>query len=93
ILAFDDGYFPNLLELLLDPSEEVAKRDLQLLAQLSSSSQDEYFPKFMVDLLKLFATDRKLLENRGSLIIRHLCLSLNSERIYMSFAEILEKEE
>nr|CAG8433303.1 6225_t:CDS:10 [Entrophospora candida] len=93
ILAFDDGYFPDLLKLLSDPSEEVAKRDLQLLAQLSSSSEDEYFTRFMVDLLKLFATDRKLLENRGSLIIRHLCLSLNPERIYMSFAEILEKEE
>ncbi|CAJ0917272.1 2809_t:CDS:10 [Entrophospora sp. SA101] len=93
ILAFDDGYFPDLLKLLSDPSEEVAKRDLQLLAQLSSSSEDEYFTRFMIDLLKLFATDRKLLENRGSLIIRHLCLSLNPERIYMSFAEILEKEE
>ncbi|CAG8581727.1 4384_t:CDS:10 [Funneliformis mosseae] len=92
ILAIDDGTFPVLLKTLSDPSDEVVKRDLQLLAQLSYNSE-EYFTRFMVDLLKLFSTDRRLLESRGSLIIRHLCMSLNSERIYRSFAEILEKEE
>ncbi|CAG8549863.1 5288_t:CDS:10, partial [Ambispora leptoticha] len=93
ILAIDDGTFPALLKTLSDTFEEVVKRDLQLLAQISSNSEDEYFTRFMVDLLKLFSTDRRLLESRGSLIIRQLCLSLNSERIYRSFAEILEKEE
>lgn len=47
----------------------------------------------MVNLLELFSTDRRLLETRGSLIIRQLCLNLNTERIYRTFAEILEKEE
>lgn len=47
----------------------------------------------MVNLLELFSTDRRLLETRGSLIIRQLCMSLNTERIYRTFAEILEKEE
>ena len=46
-----------------------------------------------MNLLELFSTDRRLLETRGSLIIRQLCLSLNTERIYRTFAEILEKEE
>lgn len=47
----------------------------------------------MNNLLELFSTDRGLLESRGSLIIRQLCLNLNTERIYRTFAEILEKEE
>lgn len=47
----------------------------------------------MVNLLELFSTDRRLLELRGSLIICQLCMSLNTERIYRTFAEILEKEE
>ena len=47
----------------------------------------------MMNLLELFSTDRKLLENRGSLIIRQLCLNLNPDRIYRTFAEILEKED
>ena len=48
---------------------------------------------FMNNLLELFSTDRGLLDSRGSLIIRQLCLNLNTERIYRTFAEILEKEE
>jgi vacuole morphology and inheritance protein 14 len=44
----------------------------------------------MYALLNLFSTDRKLLETRGSLIIRQLCVNLNSDRIYRSLAEILE---
>jgi vacuole morphology and inheritance protein 14 len=71
----------------------VVKRDLQLLAQISSYSDDEYFSRFMINLLSLFSTDRRLLETRGSLIIRQLCSSLQSERIYRSLAEILEKDE
>jgi vacuole morphology and inheritance protein 14 len=47
----------------------------------------------MINLLELFSTDRKLLETRGSLIIRQLCVNLNTERIYRAFAEILDKEE
>lgn len=89
----DDGTFPALLKTLSDTSEEVIKHDLQLLAQISSSSEESYFKAFMVNLLDLFSTDKRLLETRGSLIIRQLCLSLNIERIYRTLAEILEKEE
>ena len=93
ILAMDDGTFPALLKTLSDSSEEVIKQDLQLLAQISSSSEEGYFKSFMHNLLELFSTDRGLLDSRGSLIIRQLCLNLNTERIYRTFAEILEKEE
>ena len=47
----------------------------------------------MVSLLQLFSTDRKLLETRGNLIIRQLCLTLSAERIYRTLAECIEKEE
>ncbi|KAK2466024.1 hypothetical protein APHAL10511_001666 [Amanita phalloides] len=93
ILAMDDGTFPALLKTLSDTSEEVIKYDLQLLAQISSLSEEAYFRSFMINLLELFSTDRRLLDQRGSLIIRQLCLNLNTEKIYRTFAEILEKEE
>lgn len=93
ILAMDDGTFPALLKNLSDSSEEVIKYDLQLLSQISTNSDESYFKSFMVNLLGLFSTDKRLLETRGSLIIRQLCLSLNTERIYRTLAEILEKEE
>ncbi|GAA5831231.1 hypothetical protein JCM11251_007801 [Rhodosporidiobolus azoricus] len=87
-----------LLKMLSDPSERVLRYDLQLLAQISSTpaggaADEEYFPGLMSSLLELFSTDRKLLETRGSLIIRQLCVSLNAERIYRTCAEILEKDE
>jgi vacuole morphology and inheritance protein 14 len=56
-------------------------------------SEEGYFKAFMHNLLELFSTDRRLLETRGSLIVRQLCLHMNSEKIYRTFAEIIEKEE
>lgn len=93
ILAMNDGTFPALLKTLSDPSDEVVRCDLRLLAQISSASEDAYFHSFMADLLSLFSTDRRLLETRGSLIIRQLCVSLNTDRIFRTLAEILEKDE
>ncbi|KAI8614397.1 vacuolar protein 14 C-terminal Fig4p binding-domain-containing protein [Chytriomyces sp. MP71] len=93
VIDSEDGTFQALLKLLSDTSEEVVKKDLQLLAQISISSDDEYFTRFLINLLDLFCLDKRLLESRGSLIIRHLCLSLNPERMFKVFAEILEKDE
>ena len=93
VLAFNDGTFPALLKTLSDPAEAVVTRDLQLLSQISKNSEDDYFTSFMVNLLQLFSTDRKLLETRGNLIIRQLCVSLSPERIYRTLADCIEKEE
>lgn len=104
-MSRDSGTFPALLKTLSDPSEDVSfgcsspadtqvvKHDLQLLAQISASSEDFYFTSFMKNVLELFSTDRRLLETRGSLIIRQLCLHLNAERIFRTIAEILEKDD
>ena len=93
VLATNDGTFPALLKTLSDPSDAVVTRDLQLLSQISKNSEEGYFTSFMVNLLQLFGTDKKLLENRGNLIIRQLCVSLSAERIYRTLADCLEKDE
>ncbi|KAK7899905.1 hypothetical protein LTR67_003651 [Exophiala xenobiotica] len=93
VLAFNDGTFPALLKTLSDPAEAVVTRDLQLLSQISKNSEDSYFTSFMVALLQLFSTDRKLLEIRGNLIIRQLCINLQPERIYRTLADCIEKDE
>jgi hypothetical protein len=82
-----------LLKTLSDPADAVVTRDLQLLSQISKNSEDNYFASFMVNLLQLFSTDRKLLEVRGNLIIRQLCMNLMPERIYRTLADCLEKDE
>lgn len=93
VLANGDGIFPALLKTLSDPSDAVVTKDLQLMSQISRTSEETYFHNFMVNLLSLFSTDRKLLEARGNLIIRQLSISLSPERIYRTMAECLEKED
>ncbi|KAG2336275.1 hypothetical protein BDR05DRAFT_1006021 [Suillus weaverae] len=79
ILAIDDGTFPALLKTLSDSSEEVIKHDLQLLTQISTSSEKSYFKVFMMNLLELFSTDKKLLEARGKILEKEEDLEFASE--------------
>uniref|UniRef100_A0A8C9S2V0 Protein VAC14 homolog n=1 Tax=Scleropages formosus TaxID=113540 RepID=A0A8C9S2V0_SCLFO len=59
----------------------------------SSPLMNSYFHKFMINLLRRFSLERKLLDMRGAFIIRQLCLLLHAENIFHSMAEILLKEE
>nr|XP_036881102.1 protein VAC14 homolog [Manis javanica] len=59
----------------------------------STPTMNSYFYKFMINLLKRFSSERKLLEARGAFIIRQLCLLLNAENIFHSMADILLREE
>jgi vacuole morphology and inheritance protein 14 len=43
------------------------------------------------DVVKRFSTDRKLMETRGSLIIRKLCVLLDAKEIYVTLADVLLK--
>ncbi|KAF2436257.1 ARM repeat-containing protein [Tothia fuscella] len=92
-LEMSDGTFPALLKTLSDSSDHVVRQDLILLCQMFRNTDDSKFASFMVNLIKLFGTDRRLLETRGNLIIRQLCLSLSAERIYRTLADCLERDE
>ncbi|XP_039209473.1 protein VAC14 homolog [Crotalus tigris] len=59
----------------------------------SAPTMNSYFYQFMINLLKRFSSERKLLETRGAFIIRQLCLLLNAENIFHSMADILLREE
>lgn len=69
----------------LPSSEEDGKRNI-----LENASP--YYSKFVVSLLHSFKTEKTLLEDRGSFIIRQLCVLLNAEDIYLTLAEILLEE-
>lgn len=76
--------FPVLLKILSDSSDEVVLQDLEVLAEIVSSQgssktidnkcsnldKNTYFPEFINNLLMLFSGDKRLLEERGSFIIR-----------------------
>lgn len=90
--------FPVLLGVLSDSSDDVVLQGLVVLAEIinSTSADDEYkqkqYRKFLVSLLNLFSEEKSFLENKGSLIIRQLCVLLNAELIYRTFAEIICEE-
>lgn len=87
--------FDVLLSTLKDPSEEVAILDLEVLAKVtsgssdSSSSEHDFFMKFIRELVNLFRENPKVLNERGIFIIRQLSRQMSSIDIYKSFSEIL----
>lgn len=88
LIQFLKDIFVLLLNILGDPAEEVVKVDLQVLSILSTN--EEYFNQLILNLVKLFYDDRKLLDSRGILIIRQLCNSIPSEKVFRAFSKILE---
>ncbi|KAI9472502.1 ARM repeat-containing protein, partial [Coemansia mojavensis] len=88
ILTPEDMSFPVLLKMLGDSSEQVVKLDLELFAQISAYSQDGVYNGRM-HLLQMFATDRVLLETRGALMVRQLCVVLDAQLVFCLFARLL----
>ena len=58
-----------------------------------SEPQEAQFQLVLNAILNLFAQDRQLLETRGSLIIRKLCVLLNAKAVYIRMAETLSSYE
>ena len=82
---------PALLKALKDGSDEVVLLTLEVLALISLD--DVHFEGVLQAVMQVFAHDRALLDTRGSLIIRKLCIFLVPERVYIALAGILRREE
>lgn len=87
LLAHIGALLPTLLKTLSDASDKVVLLDLEVLARISLNKVE--FEKVLNAVLHLFAHDRRLLETRGSMIVRKLCELLDSKSIYMIFAKVL----
>jgi vacuole morphology and inheritance protein 14 len=94
---------PVLLRTLSDPSDAVVLLNLQVLSRISLAQRNEHggaeeteeaqFQLVLNAILSLFAKDRQLLETRGSLIIRKLCVLLNAKSVYIRLANALMQYE
>jgi len=78
---------PTLLKTLSDISDAVVLLDLEVLARISLNRTE--FVKVLKAVVQLFATDSRLLEKRGSLIVRKLCVLLDAKSIYMILAKVI----
>jgi vacuole morphology and inheritance protein 14 len=79
-----------LLKTLSDEADEVVLLNLQVLARISLDKTQ--FERVLNALVQLFMEDRRLLESRGSLIVRKLCILLDSTSIYMRLAVVLNSK-
>ncbi|KAK1313086.1 hypothetical protein QJS10_CPA06g02091 [Acorus calamus] len=90
VISFLDDIFDTLLKALSDPSDEVVLLVLEVHACIAKETL--HFRRLVVFLMQKFQTDLSLLEKRGTLIVRRLCVILDAERVYREFSAILEVE-
>jgi vacuole morphology and inheritance protein 14 len=100
---FVEELLPVLLRTLSDPSDPVVLLNLRVLSRISlaqrsklggaEKTEEAQFKLVLNAILDLFAKDRQLLETRGSLIIRKLCVLLNAKSVYIRLADALMQYE
>lgn len=93
LLEHHDSTFLTLLKSLSDRDEKLVSKSLELLRLLCDTSQDNYFKKFIQNLLSLFKANEKLLKSRANYIIRQLCLKLSAERVYKIISIMLDNND
>lgn len=86
-----ESLFPVLLSMLSDNEEDVVRLVLLVLSRFSTN--DTYFENLVSSLIDLFLTDRKLLEGRTGMIIRHLCTHIPPEKLLRTISQHLAKKE
>ncbi|CAJ2674346.1 protein VAC14 homolog isoform X2 [Trifolium pratense] len=90
VLTYLNDIFDTLLKALSDPSDEVVLLVLDVHACIARDPL--HFRHLVVFLVHNFRLNNSLLEKRGALIIRRLCVLLNAERVYRELSTILEGE-
>ncbi|XP_038702161.1 protein VAC14 homolog isoform X2 [Tripterygium wilfordii] len=90
VLCFLNDLFDTLLKALSDPSDEVVLLVLEIHACIAKDPK--LFRQLVVFLVHNFRVDNSLLQKRGALIIRRLCVLLDAEKVYRELSTILEGE-
>ncbi|XP_075522411.1 protein VAC14 homolog [Primulina tabacum] len=90
VLSFLNDIFKTLLTALSDPSDEVVLLVLEVHACIAKD--EKHFHQLTLYLIQNFRDDYSLLEKRGTLIIRRLCVLLDAETVYRKLSAILQGE-
>lgn len=89
-LVYLNDIFDPLLNALSDPSDAVVLLVLEVHACVAEESH--HFHHLVSYLIRTFHNNHVLLEKRGALIVRRLCVLLGAEKVYREFSTILESE-
>ncbi|XP_051149030.1 protein VAC14 homolog [Andrographis paniculata] len=90
VLSCLSEVFETLLKALSDPSDEVVLLVLEIHACIAKD--EKHFDQLIVYLVQNFHVDYSLLEKRGALVIRRLCVLLDAETVYRKLSSILQRE-
>lgn len=90
LIEHHDSTFLTLLKSLSDKDERLVAKSLELLRLLCDTSPDNYFKKFIQNLLALLKSNEKLLKTRANYIVRQLCSKLSAERVYKIISVMLD---
>ena len=85
-----DELLPLFYGLLRDEHEDVVLKDLEVIALVARD--EEQFKSILATLMVHFRDNRTLLEKRGGLIIRNLCLRLSCDSIFSALARDVEQQ-
>ncbi|CAL9184035.1 unnamed protein product [Musa hybrid cultivar] len=91
VISFLNDIFSSLLAALSDPSDEVVILVLEVHACIAEDSQN--LGHLIDHLVQTFRNDHALLEKRGALIVRRLCVRLDAEQVYREFSSKIERED
>ena len=75
-----------------ESTETVCQGEIQAEKEEQVSVNQTKWNKLVTHLILLFSSDRSLLLQRGSLIIRQICSFVDPQKIYTTMAKILVKE-
>jgi len=87
---FDD-VLPILIEKLQDSEESVIQNVIDVLGNICL--HEDYFHSVIEKILENFHLNKDVLNTRMQIVIKKLCTLLDSQKLYMAFAEKLLKYE
>ncbi|XP_074577078.1 protein VAC14 homolog isoform X2 [Curcuma longa] len=90
VISYLNYTFDSLMNALSDSSNGVVLLVLEVHACIAEDPQ--HFCRLIELLVRRFQRDRALLERRGALVVRRLCVLLDAERVYREFSSNLEHE-
>ncbi|KAG6535048.1 hypothetical protein ZIOFF_000002 [Zingiber officinale] len=90
VISYLNYTFDSLMNALSDSSNGVVLLVLEVHACIAEDPQ--HFCRLIELLVRRFQKDRALLERRGALVVRRLCVLLDAERVYREFSSNLEHE-
>jgi len=91
VMQLSQQIWPALFGCLTNASEEVVRLDIEALARMAPNQL--HFTPLIDHLLKLFKSERPLLEGRGALIVRQLCVLLDPRNVFETLAGGLQYED